>query len=420
MNSNPPRLKRKLPSISWKAMRVLLAPISSALLLTTAYPKFNLWWMAWVALIPLYLILSQTQNAKTRALHGFLFGLTLFLAGMYWMWSSIHPLVWLALAIFQGCWFAVFGAVFRVKSPQSPLNPIFFAALWVIFEWLRHLGWIGFPWFILATSQAKPEILNLLQIVSITGAWGLSFAITLVNALFGIAVLRFRHNTGHTLTPVALAGVIVFALYMLGYFRASYRQRGSTRIMIVQGDPDNISLISLTDEAIAASRETLPDLVLWTETAISPPQQPLGAPPIEEQREEAYIGEQVRRWKVPLFSGVWRPRKEYWRNSVASFDKNGQVMGHYDKQKPVPFGEFLPGRPLLDVIYNNFPVSPNSCKPGESGKVFTVNSIKYGTLICYESAFGSLWRDEVLHGAQVMTDYLRHVFRRDSGARSAL
>ena len=386
-------------------------PIASAILLTLAYPKFSLWWMAWVALIPLYILLSQTENAKTRVLYGFLFGLALFLGGLYWINEALGVFVWVLLAIVQGIWFAFLGALFR---GNRPLSPVLFACLWVAFEWLRHLSLYGFPWFILATSQAPPSAHSLLQIVSITGLWGLSFAIAIVNALLGKALLKWKSQRKKGIFSLVTSIACVAALFLTGAFIDSgtvfdkqeeahniVRESGQEpSISIIQGNPEHVSLESLTDETLRG--ENRPALIVWPETAISPPSQPRNVPPIEEHQEETIVGQDVGRWKVPLISGVWRPRSHYWTNSAVFFDEKGQIIDHYDKQKPVPFGEFCPLRPLIGGIFEHFGGGPTNCVAGSTTHVFRDGSMAYGTLICYESAFPWLWRDNVLHGANVM------------------
>ena len=80
--------------------------ILSGVLLALAFPSAGLWWLAWVALAPLYLALNAAPAEPRGAAIGrglalgFAFGVILFLAGMFWM-NEIGALPWFVLALIQ-------------------------------------------------------------------------------------------------------------------------------------------------------------------------------------------------------------------------------------------------------------------------------------------------------------------------------
>ena len=173
----------------------LSAPLSG-ILLVLAFPNFNLWPLAWVALVPFYLVLvcpadgnggtgepSATKAVpaipyfmagtalaalalklprSNRGSHGFWLGFTIFLTGVYWISElngstpadKLFP--WIGLAAIQGSFFATFAALAGWAIPKLPatFRPFAFAAGWVTFELIRSLGTLNFPWMILAVSQA--------------------------------------------------------------------------------------------------------------------------------------------------------------------------------------------------------------------------------------------------------------------------
>ena len=246
-------------------------PAVAALLLVPVYPPLGLWWLAWLALIPFYLGLRETGVRRGRvAVAGFSFGFTLFIVGMYWMTALATPL-WVALAIIQGTFFALFAAAVGATLPRLPaaLRPFAFAAGWVLFEWVRSLGVYAFPWFLLASSQTRPAALPLLQCVAVAGQWGLSFAIAAVNG--GIfEALRVRKPGWLAATLALPAALYGFGLLVLSHPPGTR----AGQIVVVQGSEnreggdDRLRVYLDTTRDALRARTTPPLLVVWPEGAV--------------------------------------------------------------------------------------------------------------------------------------------------------
>lgn len=192
--------------MKWRNRGWLNAPLSG-ILLVLAFPNFNLWPLAWVALAPFYLALARPDPKGFS--HGFWKGFMLFLTGVYWISElngstpadKLFP--WIGLAAIQGSFFATFAALVGWALPKLPAlaRPFAFAAGWVTFELIRSLGILNFPWMILAVSQAHGRGLYWLQLVSVGGQWLLSFAIALVNGFLAAAWMAKKWQ------PAAWAGI---------------------------------------------------------------------------------------------------------------------------------------------------------------------------------------------------------------------
>ncbi|WP_309711450.1 apolipoprotein N-acyltransferase [Armatimonas sp.] len=413
----------------------LSAPLSG-LLLVLAFPNFNLWPLAWVALVPFYLALvcpagwsggaGERRTSATKAVpamqkfmggtpfvalalklsrsnrgsHGFWLGFTIFLTGVYWISElngstpadKLFP--WIGLAAIQGSFFACFAALAGWAIPKlpAPARPFAFAAGWVTFELIRSLGVLNFPWMILAVSQAHGGGTNWLQLVSVGGQWLLSFAIALVNGLLAEAWKTKQWK------PALLAGALFlgigisgFNLTLQGYFRDKSTTQPRITVAALQGGREASDGVPdyapLTEQAKA-------DLVIWPEAA--------AGPLVGAEWRSRYLSELAIRTKTDLLIGAGEAKPH--TNTVWHIRPDGSTGGRYDKQVLVPGGEFFPLYEVLGPIYFRFGATPEwNHVPGSKPAVFTLaGGTKVGTIICYESVLPWVARQEVQQGAEFL------------------
>ncbi|MFY7951851.1 MAG: apolipoprotein N-acyltransferase, partial [Armatimonadaceae bacterium] len=315
------------------------AAVASALLVLAAFDPLGWWPLAWIGLVPLYRALVPARGAPPRGgLIGFVFGLVLYGAGLFWM-NRIGAGPWIGLALIQGAFFAVWGAISgRVLPRLAPrARPWAFAAGWVAFEWVRSSGPYAFPWFLLATAHTRDSALPWLQIVSVTGQWGLSFLAAWGNAMLaeGWAARRGRWVFGVAAAAVVsgAGGSVLQELAEIDGLSSDIRR---IRVAVVQGAEDRG-----TDRDTALARysdltRTIPqnvDLVVWPEGTVP------GDPTTRADLDLLALGTEV-----PLLAGLIETNADgTLRNSIRLFPESPESMV-YAKRQIVPFGEFFPLR----------------------------------------------------------------------------
>jgi apolipoprotein N-acyltransferase len=163
----------------------------SGLLLSWAFPLKGFAGLAWVALIP-FLVSLKTLKTRQAALSGFLTGLFFFL-GLTWWWLQEFKNVSLWASglgyVYLSLYWVLFAFLLNVICRRSRF-PLLAAAppLWVLIEYLRsNLFFLAFPWALLA--QTQHQNIPLIQIASITGIYGVSFVIMLVNSALADVIL---------------------------------------------------------------------------------------------------------------------------------------------------------------------------------------------------------------------------------------
>ncbi len=408
---------------------MLLPALASGLLLTAAFPAPGLSWLAWVALVPLLFCLRDL-SPRHSFVTGWVAGWTHFLTLGYWLIGTIMtyggvPMIpALLFYLGLGACLAVFFGLFGLLVSWIRGRPLFCLGLvpfiWVGLEYLRGHVFTGLPWELLGYSQYKH--LYLIQTADITGVYGLSFMMALVNAAV-TAILLWRLKRPWRGRPVSrnaaaalTAGAVVLLAMAVGYGR----QRVQTidkeiekapvlTVGVVQGNIDQghkwdfAFRLATVEKHLDLARQTLaqhPDLIVMPETAM-----PFYF--FYEQNLTVMVRRAVRDFGTFLLTGA--PAAEKTAGRVLSFNSafligpDGMVIGRYDKTHLVPFGEYVPfGRylPFIDKLV----VGVGDFVAGAEGQVITMNGHRLGVQICYEIIFPSICRRMVENGADIIVN----------------
>jgi len=384
--------------------------ILSGILLIFIFPRANLEFLAWIALVPLFLAI-RGKSPKSAFGLGLLTGLVSFLGILYWI-QILSPLIGLfILAFYLALYIAFFCFLLTVinRKLKSDIWYLISAPiLWVSLEYIRSIFLSGFPWALLGYSQ----YLNtpLIQISEFTGVYGVSFLIVLVNATIAYAIGDFRFQISDIrkkILPVIVVAVIVGACFTYGklVLRTSHlRPRNSElKVGIVQGNVDleekwsGILHEKVLDTHIRLTKEVAreePELIVWSETATASCLKHEGGDLIR-------LSDLARRLKTHLLIGsLDLASQDSYYNSAFLISSKGEITYQYNKVHLVPFGEVIPLRrqiPFLARLVER--MGGGGFKPGEDLTIFNIDRKKFGVLICYEGIFDNLVRKFVKKGA---------------------
>jgi len=145
--------------MSWFKSHPQFTSLILGALCVFGFAPFYIFLLPIFSLAGLFYFWKQSSSPKEAAKLGFVFGLSYFIAGIYWIYISLHDVggmpFWMAgIATFCLCAFlATFPAIvgFLAKRSHQPL--IVAAILWVVSEWVRNWIFTGFPWLTVAYSQ---------------------------------------------------------------------------------------------------------------------------------------------------------------------------------------------------------------------------------------------------------------------------
>jgi apolipoprotein N-acyltransferase len=436
--------------------RVFLPAILSGLLLYAAFFPLNLGFLAWVSLVP-FLSLVRA-NARSRRIYfaAFVGGLFCYVPAIQWI-RVAHPAMygaWIFLAIccsiFLVMTLAIIRKLDRTGLPLWLSAPFGFIAMeyfrshfptgytWMEMFNARHP--IGFGWYMIGHTQH--DFSSLSQIADLTGVYGVSFIVVVVNAALWLAfeknaLLRvwLRHirepqPTG--LRPAIVAATLLAVSVVYGVFRTNHEQfADGPRVALIQGNLEQDiknqngkamweHFDRLANQAVDVKPDQKPDLVIWPETSVAygwfDVQPGINVQSLEYEFQRGFNGsrlvmsEDAFRWRIPMLYGLgtrqWETDNREWRyNSALLVDAKGNAVARYDKIHLVPLGEYVPYPNTFPFLKHFQPYEGDySCRPGESYTRFPLpvgeKTYHFACLICYEDTDASLARQYVRPGAE--------------------
>lgn len=367
-----------------------------------SFPRSALFPIAWVALVPLLIAVRRVRPGGALLL-GLLTGFIFFAGLLYWI-CIFGYIPWLALAIMQGLFIAAFAFLANRIYARGRFSIVLIPAMWVAFEWLRTLGLFGFSWGDLAYSQAHWPVA--IQIASITGSWGVSFLITLINtAIAGFLVNRDKRSR------MVLTASAAVMLVNIAYGTISIHQTSKiiphTKIAMVQGGVDLTWTTPDINEKITRAywpmTESIKgaDFVVWPESVmpgdiLSSPSLQFGMASLTQKTGASILAGGFHSVEDKHAAGGV---KEY--NGAYLISPQGKIIGRYDKVRLVPFGEFVPGRNWLPIL-KDYPIMDYDRYPGRGYYTLHSNKGDIGTMICFESTFPYIGRTLAKSGAEVL------------------
>lgn len=396
--------------------KIFLA-VWSGVLLTLSFPKANIFWLAWLAMVPL-LIALRNLSPKNGFYLGFCTGLVHYLTLIYWLadtmktYGHLPPYLCLAILIFLSAYLALYLAAFSLLVNRLCSTPLICFAtapcLWVFLEYLRTVLFTGFPWELLGYTQFK--VLPLIQIADILGVYGVSFCVVLGNVAVLLAFLCLTGKSwhAHAVTKrLAKGSIAAFAIIFGLVWFYGIRQIQSidqiasnaplANITVVQGNIDQAikwdpafqhdSTIKYINLSLQAKKQK-PDLVVWPETAIpfyfldNINLSQLVKKGIHDTGADFLIGS-------PSFRSGENSVEYY--NSAYLVGADGKVYGRYDKAHLVPFGEYIPFKKWLPFL-SKIVEGVGDFRPGEKGLTLPWRHYSLGIQICYEIIFPNLSR----------------------------
>jgi apolipoprotein N-acyltransferase len=423
------KLEENVKKYSWiNRMRPLFAfpkwqdaslAILSAVLLILAFPDFEIWWLAWFALVPLLIAVERNKDFTIKCFYlGLLAGTIFFYGSCWWLtYAPINygklpaPLIYLLLVpatLGAGFFTGVFSAISgRLLSKFGHWAIFLTPFVWTACEFLRLLI-TGNAWNALGYSLAfKPFIGS----AAFGGVFLVSFLILFPSV--GIYLMIFRANSllGMFSPPILFVPVGSFLLLN------TVIPLSPPPSAVVIGIQPNVPMSGLTvqdyynlrqrhvEMAEAALREIeskeelkdLPKIVVFPESPML-----FGWAHDSEFRE--FAADFTRRNRTALIFNAGEPTTlgDGYHNSAIMVSERGEKIAQYDKIRLVPFGEFVPDWiPFSQYL----PTVVGRAKPGKNFRLMPFGStVRAGVLICYESAFGDLSNGFVRNGADVLVE----------------
>ncbi|MGA2377779.1 MAG: apolipoprotein N-acyltransferase [Spirochaetia bacterium] len=431
---------RMTPALKW---RLLLLTLLSSVLLPLALPNEfvggaikilgqkpdeSFYWgnalLGLICIAPAFYAISRAPKFGFAARLGLVFGVVSTALSNFWLMFFQGFSVWTyggTTLGYMGVNALVFPFLLGLSRLSTRCRPFLLAIGWTVYEYFKSIGFFGYPWGLVAYPVGN--VLPLIQFVDITGVWGLSLLMAMINALiaeYALAGRRLLFRRQGAFVVFLLACAFVYGVWRMA---TPIPAASKADVVLVQqnvdpwggengkGTENSLDVnVNLTVEAVR-SLPRRPDLAVWSESSVSSVGVNLDgtySPP-----KNALVPG-VQKGGVPvLFGGIViidLDKQAFWNAAVLA-SKDGAVLDTYGKMHPVPFAESIPFYEFEPVrlFFRNVVGIWNPWVIGTRYTVFKVplaagGTLSFGVPICFEDAFADLCRQFILRGADLLVN----------------
>jgi apolipoprotein N-acyltransferase len=443
-------------------MKKIALALGSGILMGLTTAPVEAWFLAWFALVPLWLIILQPRQeknveaiaqaaykskfiklwqfaSKDRAyLLAFLWGVGYHGIALAWI-TGIHPLTWmgvpwfasLSIAIF--CWIAIvfwgaslvfiwsIGFKYLVKQIEKNslinsnkqfiwialIKVLLGVTFWCILEQL----WSMTPlWWSSLSYTQSPHNLLILQLSQISGATTVTAAIVIVNGLIASVIGQlkqpFPQQPKQLVTFLSWPLIFLIGLHLIGLliYIQPVVQIGKTpiKVGIIQGNvPNQIKLYSVGWRKALEGYTTGYNLLANENVDII--LTPETALPFYWEdlvnNFNSFYSAIIARG-VPVWLGAYGKQADNFTNSLFTITGDGKIFSRYNKAKLVPLGEYIPFERILGNIIHRISPLDNRLAAGKPNQIFQTPFGQAIAGICYESAFPEHFRYQASAGGE--------------------
>jgi len=389
---------------------------STAFLLLFSFPPFNIWPCGFLYLVPSFFFLSTSTRREAFFLS--------YMAGIIFFWGSIYWIAQVNLfgCVFLICLFALYWGLYGVLVCDL-LHTVLFRHKPIItmcvcaaslsgIEFIRTYAPVfGFGWILPSFSQVYN--LYFIQSAAISGALGVTFLIGLINGFLFLIFYYIVHHKKRWMLYAGVLSLIVGCVYWYGYERIRQHPEGTVvRVGIVQGnipqrekwDPRlKNTIIEKYARLIEFISYDGPDIVILPEASYPGN--------FRYEFSKSLLYDVIKKTSIPVLLGAIRfdeTAEEF--NSSFLINAHAEIEHFYDKIQLVPFGEYIPWKPLFATIGLSKVAYSLGVGDFTAGDIYTVfkqqgndnQEYAFSTLICFEDVFPHLARSFVNHGAQFL------------------
>jgi apolipoprotein N-acyltransferase len=366
--------------------------------------------LAWVGLVPLVWGVQGRRPGRAFLL-GWVTGVGFWLATAYWIVHTIGnytavpvPVAAAILGLMASvlaCYHGAFAAGLAWGAARG-LPWVWLApGLWVLLEWMRGWFFIGFPWAALGYSQHR--FLDLVQVVEVTGVYGVSAILVLFNVVVARVLVARGPALRRQLPALAVVTALVVVLPLAGRVRrgqlAAMPVADRIKVGIAQGNVDQSrkwdpafqeETLARYERLTRAAADAGAEMVVWPETAVPFFLQEAG-------RQRRRVLDLARETEAFLLVGSPAAHRRAdggvgQTNRAYLIGPGGRERDFYDKIRLVPFGEYVPYARILFFV-DRMVTAVGGMEAGRRATIFRgPHDAGFGALVCYEGIFPDLSR----------------------------
>ena len=389
-------------------MKPLLLAFAAGLVSAFGFQPFGLWPLTILGFAVLIALVEHAPRLRSALARGWWFGVGQFVLGLNWIataftYQAAMPawLGWVAVGLLS-LYLAVYpaaaaGLAWRRFRHRPLAFVLAFAAAWIVTEWLRATLFTGFAWNPVGVALLD---LPISPFAALVGTYGLSAVLLLAAGLLRLAAFR-RFWPQAAAIAASLAATQLVALLVAP--RPAPGEGVPIRIVQPNIGQDLKWTPGFAERSLdrlaylSRVRREAPALVIWPEAAVTELLQDERRLPhyqADVRETQAQVAESIVPGDLLLTGGITARSRDGRRaseatNSVFAMSANGKIHARYDKAHLVPYGEYLPMRPLLSALgLSRLAPGDLDFDPGPGPRTISLPDVgPVGFQLCYEIIF---------------------------------
>lgn len=396
-------------------INLLLAALAGVLY-ALAFPDYSVSWLAFVALLPLLVAVARAGRGRAAFFYGWVAMSIAWLLMVPWVVRVMSHygglpyitgvLLFCAMSVFLGLYGGAFAIiVWHLKLREKFAPWLLIALAWAAIEYARTYLLTGFPWNLIAAAIV--DYTPLIQIDRATGPYMLGCLILLPSIVAAWLITQRPRGLARTIV-VASTLIVLFVWWATGYVASQWR-RGDANALpetaaLLQ---PNISqemrwsasnVVAIFQRMMAMTEDAANHgvrMIVWPESTV-----PLSYATTDFYRDAIESVSSTRNADIILGSVAEDPARPNRLWNAAFLVSGGRTIGHYDKIRLVPFGEYVPLRKML-FFAEKLVHAVGEFEFGTNDRPLR-GRYAYGPAICYEVVYPRITATQVKHGAEVI------------------
>lgn len=376
--------------LSWQQFA---AATASGLLLTAALPPFGWWPLAFAGAALLALVVDDQPRMRRAAL-AYVVAMAWLIPGIFWMSEFTAPGYVLAV-LFE----SALVTIGIVLAPRGRCQLLALPASVVVGESLRA-SWPfgGVPVPTIAHTQVGGPLAQVARI-------GGELLITALVMVVGVAIVQASRRRW---VPAAACAAAVVVVTAIGFVAPRGHATGPLSIAAVQGGGPRGTRAIDSDASVVFQRhleasseiERGVDVVLWPEDVVDVDEDVVGTPEGQE------LSALARTLHTTLIAGIVEGgqaenQASVFINFIQAWGPDGSPLERYEKNRRVPFGEFIPFRSIVEKL-GDVSAVPRDARIGHGPGLLHTPAGDLGVVISWEVFFSDRARDAIGHGGEVL------------------
>ena len=378
---------------------IYIIPLILGLISSFSLPPYSFFFINFITFpfLLIYLISNYKKGKWISFSIGWMFGFGYFISNLYWItnaltfeenFKSLIPIALILIPLFLGFFYGLVTLACSFFSLNKKFSTILIFSIFFSFiEFIRGFILGGFPWNLIVFSWV--DYLPFLQILSHIGTYSLNLLSISIFLMPIVFLFNYRKIIKITFLFFAIAIVLINFLYGSFIIKSNDKINENNLNFVIKIISPKISINRYFEDE--SSEKLILELIELSQpndlekTVFIFPEGVLSGIYLEDLKNYKYIFSENYSDQHKIIMGINSIEEDKVFNSMVVLDKDLNILSKYNKNKLVPFGEYLP----FENFLRNFSLKKitqgyRSFSSDSERKIININNLNFVPLICYE------------------------------------